>query len=241
MAIGRRSLCLRRSCSKSFPADFAFSGGSKRQCGRDLRDQPRALNWCGRWGSRLQPCQFHQSRDAGSARRHRAYARKEREPGPSDQLNEKATAYFKAVFKRPEAQNITISAQFRNEGGLSVSVSGVSSLKTGFLGIMGLETLQISANAVAVSNSGGLGCALALNRTIGGAITAQGSTTVVLDGCSLFDNSNSGTALTVGGSAKISALSVSVVGNISGYAGVTATQGVSANANCRWPTLMRKL
>jgi Flp pilus assembly protein TadG len=151
---------------------------------------------------------------------------KSAESGTPDQLNDKATAYFKAVFKRPEAQNIQITAQFGNEGGLSVSVSGASSLPTDFLGLMGLPTLQISASAVAVSNAGGLGCVLALNRTISGAITAQGSTTVVLDGCSLFDNSNSGTALTVGGSAKVSALSVSVVGGISGNAGVTATQGV---------------
>ena len=151
---------------------------------------------------------------------------KSAESAAPGQLSDQATAYFRAVFKRPEAQDIQITAQFRNEGGLWVSVSGASSLATDFLTLMGIPTLQISANAVAMSNGGGLGCVLALNRSISGAITAQGSTTVVLDGCSLFDNSNSGAALTVGGSAKVSALSVSVVGNISGNAGVTATQGV---------------
>ena len=68
---------------------------------------------------------------------------------------------------------------------------------------------------------------LALNRTASGAVTVQGSANVVLNNCNLYDDSNSGAALTVGGSATLSALSVGVVGNISGSSRVTATNGIA--------------
>ncbi len=56
--------------------------------------------------------------------------------------------------------------------------------------------------------------------------TGTGSTSVALNGCSLYDNSQSPSALTVGGSATISAFSVGVVGGISGKDGITTTQGI---------------
>jgi hypothetical protein len=59
-----------------------------------------------------------------------------------------------------------------------------------------------------------------------GATAGQGSTSVVLNGCSLYDNSDSTTALTVGGSAQITALSVGVVGNLTGASNITTTQGI---------------
>ena len=48
----------------------------------------------------------------------------------------------------------------------------------------------------------------------------------MLNGCSLYDNSDSSTALTVGGSAQITALSVGVVGNLTGRSNITTTQGI---------------
>jgi hypothetical protein len=49
---------------------------------------------------------------------------------------------------------------------------------------------------------------------------------VVLNGCSLYDNSDNTTALTVGGSAQITALSVGVVGNLTGRSNITTTNGI---------------
>jgi hypothetical protein len=77
-----------------------------------------------------------------------------------------------------------------------------------------------------VSTSDGQGCVLALNKSVSGAATAQGSTTVKLKGCSLYDNSNSETALTVGGSATIAADFVGVVGGIGSSNGITADNGI---------------
>ena len=86
--------------------------------------------------------------------------------------------------------------------------------------------VSISARSVAVGNPDGLGCVLALNPNAGGAITSQGNSKVNLKGCSLFDDSGNATALTNGGSATIAALSVGVVGGISGTSGITTTQGI---------------
>jgi Putative Flp pilus-assembly TadE/G-like len=88
------------------------------------------------------------------------------------------------------------------------------------------QQFDISARAVALGQGDGKGCVLALNGAASGAATGQGSTTVNLKGCSLYDNSNNASALTVGGSAQINALSVSVVGGISGRSNITTTQGV---------------
>jgi len=89
------------------------------------------------------------------------------------------------------------------------------------------QPVTISARAVAVP-TGGSGCTLALDPTASGAVTAQGSANVALNGCSLFANSNDAAALTVGGSAAVSSVAVGVVGGISGQSNITA-QSIRTN------------
>jgi hypothetical protein len=89
--------------------------------------------------------------------------------------------------------------------------------------------LSISARSVAVAN-GGLGCVLALDSSASGAATVKGTAAVSLNGCSLMDNSNSSTALNVSGSSTLSAMSVNVVGSISGTSNITTTQGLTTGA-----------
>jgi Flp pilus assembly protein TadG len=92
--------------------------------------------------------------------------------------------------------------------------------------LFGSGQVAIRARAVAIPGNDGLGCVLSLDGTNPGATTGQGSTSVNLINCSLYDNSNDASALTVGGSATISAYSVGVVGGISGQTGITTTNGV---------------
>ena len=86
------------------------------------------------------------------------------------------------------------------------------------------DPVTIAGRAVAIY-TGGAGCVLALDGVTSGAATAQGTANVALNGCSLFDNSVSGTALIAGGNSSISALSVNVVGGVSGTSNITTTQG----------------
>jgi Flp pilus assembly protein TadG len=145
----------------------------------------------------------------------------------SDQLTQQASTYFNGNFVHPQVQNVAVTATTSSQsGGSSVSMTAAGSVTTLFLGVMGISTINVSTRSTAYAASDGLGCVLSLDTTASGAITAQGNTTVNLNGCSLYDNSKSATALTVGGSAALSALSVGVVGGISGGAGITVTQGI---------------
>ena len=142
-------------------------------------------------------------------------------------VTEKASSYFNANFARPDVQNVEIAAAVApTAGGTSVTMSAKGSIKTEFLGMMGLPTIAITANSGAAATSDGLGCVLSLDPNANSAMSAQGSTSIVLNGCSMYDNSRSATALTVDGSARISALSVGVVGGMSGAEGVTTVQGI---------------
>ncbi|MBI3677966.1 MAG: hypothetical protein HY243_15260 [Proteobacteria bacterium] len=93
-------------------------------------------------------------------------------------------------------------------------------------GIYSSTPVTITGLAVALAGNNGTGCVLSLNSTVSGGTTSQGSSAIVLNGCSLYDNSSSGTALINGGSATITADSVNVVGGISGT-GITATNGIN--------------
>ena len=97
-----------------------------------------------------------------------------------------------------------------------------------FLSVLwGSGQVNVQARSVALAN-GGLACVLALDGTASGAITAQGSTNVGLNGCRMFSNSNSPTSSIVdGGSATVSAYSVGAVGGISGASAMTTAMGVT--------------
>lgn len=97
-----------------------------------------------------------------------------------------------------------------------------------FSALWGSDQVPVSARAVAMI-TGGLGCVLALNASARAAAATQGSASVVLNGCSLLDNSAHEEAATVGGSSSLTALSVEVVGGVSGESNITTTYGVHTN------------
>jgi Flp pilus assembly protein TadG len=143
------------------------------------------------------------------------------------QLNAGASNYFNASFQNSEVENIqTTVAISSTSGGYLVSMSATGWVSTKFMGIMGYSTLKVAVNSKAISYMDGLGCVLSLNKHVSGAATGQGSTSVTLSGCSLYDNSDHATALVAGGSAHISALSVGVVGNVSGASNISTTLGI---------------
>jgi putative Flp pilus-assembly TadE/G-like protein len=142
-------------------------------------------------------------------------------------LTANADNYFKANFQNAEVGELKTSVTTSSTSqGYSAKVSASGAVKTMFMGIMGFATIPIKAQSEAISDSDGLGCVLALNRHDDSAVGGQGSTSVALNGCSLYDNSDHSTALTVGGSAQVSALSVGVVGHVSGAANITTIEGI---------------
>jgi len=87
-------------------------------------------------------------------------------------------------------------------------------------------TVSLTGRAVALPGNAGTGCVLSLNPAASGGVTSKGTSGITLNQCSVYDDSSDGSALVNGGSATIDALSVNVVGQISGGAGITTSQGV---------------
>ncbi len=139
-----------------------------------------------------------------------------------------AQMYFAANFARTDVEIAQVSAAASSGAGkntLTVAASG--SVRTYVLRALGFSTINLNVASAAASTFDGFGCVLALDKSAAGAVVGQGSTSVTLKGCSLYDNSTHKEALTVGGSAKVSALSVGVVGGISpGSYGLTADFGI---------------
>jgi Flp pilus assembly protein TadG len=93
--------------------------------------------------------------------------------------------------------------------------------------IFNTGNVTLSGRAVAVPGNAGTGCVLSLNLTASGGVTSKGNSAVALSQCSVYDDSNNSAALVNGGTATINAMSVNVVGQISGGSGITTTDGVN--------------
>lgn len=91
--------------------------------------------------------------------------------------------------------------------------------------LFGNTPVTITTRAVA-KTKGGYGCVLALDPTLSGSTTAQGTVNIALQNCSLYDDSTSSAAVNGGGGAVVTALSVGIVGGISGSGNYTTTEGV---------------
>ena len=143
-------------------------------------------------------------------------------------------SYFNANFHRPDVHITQVSASPNsgaNQQMLTVTAQG--SVKTMIMGVLGVSSIALDVTASAASLFDGFGCVLALDKEVSNSFIGQGSTAVDLKGCSLYDNSSNKQALTVAGSAKVSALSVGVVGGITpGSYGLSADQGISTGI---WP------
>ena len=81
------------------------------------------------------------------------------------QLQTDALKYFTALFTRPEAKNITISATYSATSGSQVLVNGSASVPTNFLGVIGYNNLTVTGSSTAKWGSNRLRVALVLDNT----------------------------------------------------------------------------
>ena len=83
---------------------------------------------------------------------------------PSDQINQKANDYFSALLNRKEVSAIQVSTTYTV--GTSIVVAATGSVKTNFMGIMGMSSMQVAV--ISQSKWGGsskMQVALALDNT----------------------------------------------------------------------------
>jgi Flp pilus assembly protein TadG len=151
---------------------------------------------------------------------------------PNASISEQAKNYFSANFTNPGLQNLAATANSAPvAGGVSVTGTASGSVDTRFMKVLGFSSITLAVRSVALATSDGLGCVLALNTGASGAITIQGSSSVTLASCSVYDNSAHSTALVAGGSSSLSAYSIGIVGGVSNTSNITTTQGIHTNSN----------
>lgn len=83
----------------------------------------------------------------------------------SGQLQTLAQNYFTALFNRPEAQSVSITATYTTNGGSQVIVTGSANVATNFMQVMGFHTLGVSGQATAKWGFTRLRVALVLDNT----------------------------------------------------------------------------
>ena len=76
-----------------------------------------------------------------------------------------ALSYFNALFTRPEASGVTITATYTTTGGSQVVVNGTANVPTAFLGIIGYSKIVVSGSSTAKWGSSRLRVALVLDTT----------------------------------------------------------------------------
>jgi Flp pilus assembly protein TadG len=81
------------------------------------------------------------------------------------QLQTNATNYFNALFTKPEATNVSVTATYTTTGGSKVVVNGTANVPTAFLGIIGYNNIPVTGSSTTAWGSTRLRVALALDNT----------------------------------------------------------------------------
>ncbi|MGB7257990.1 MAG: TadE/TadG family type IV pilus assembly protein [Pseudolabrys sp.] len=81
------------------------------------------------------------------------------------QLQTKAQDYFTALFTRPEAKNVTVTASYDTSSGSTVLLNGSAALDTNFVAILGYKTITVTASSTAKWGSTRLRVGLVLDNT----------------------------------------------------------------------------
>ncbi len=83
----------------------------------------------------------------------------------SSTLQSNASTYFNALFTRPEATNVTVSATYTTTGGSKVVVNGSANVPTAFLGVIGYNNIAVNGSSTTAWGSSRLRVALVLDNT----------------------------------------------------------------------------
>ncbi len=90
---------------------------------------------------------------------------KEAATDSADTLNTNAGLYFRALFTRPEATNVTVSAEYTTTGGTSVVLNASADVPTALLGVIGYNSITVNSSSTATWGSVLLRVALVLDNT----------------------------------------------------------------------------
>jgi Flp pilus assembly protein TadG len=83
----------------------------------------------------------------------------------ASQLSTKATAYFQALFSRPEAKNLAITPVYSTTGGSQLTITATASVDSSFMKLMGYPQLNVGTTAIVKWGNQRLRVALVLDNT----------------------------------------------------------------------------
>lgn len=92
-------------------------------------------------------------------------------------LQTSATNIFNAMFTRPDAKNVAISATYSSTNGSNVTLNGSATITTDFLGVLGFSQLDIKASSTSTWGNTRLRVALVLDNT--GSMSQSGKITAL--------------------------------------------------------------
>jgi Flp pilus assembly protein TadG len=90
---------------------------------------------------------------------------KEAATDSSTTLQTNAQKYFLALFTRPEAKNVTVTASYNTTGGTSVVINTAADVPTSLLSIIGYNTITVNSSSTAKWGTNRLRVALVLDNT----------------------------------------------------------------------------
>lgn len=174
-----------------------------------------------------------QQTEADAAARSGAYERARGEPGnvSSAALHDALlNGYVNAAPNTITINNPPTSGAYAGKGN-AVEVI-LSTQKAALLTGMFLPSVTIRSRAVAAVEVTGSACVLALDPTLSGAVTNQGTANIDMPGCTIAANSSSASAIDIGGGSTLTADSLWTTGNynFSGAAAMELTKQPTVNA-----------
>jgi len=81
------------------------------------------------------------------------------------QLQTQTTAYFMAMFNRPDAKNVTVTPTYSAAGGTQLTIAATGSVDTTFMNVMGFSSLNIGSSSTVNWGNTRLRVALVLDNT----------------------------------------------------------------------------
>jgi uncharacterized protein YegL len=83
----------------------------------------------------------------------------------STDLQAAATSTFNALFTRPDVKNVEVTATYSSTVGSKIVLDGSATINTNFLGVLGIDEINITATATSVWGNTRLRVALVLDNT----------------------------------------------------------------------------
>jgi Flp pilus assembly protein TadG len=103
---------------------------------------------------------------------------KEAASDTNSQLQTNALKYFQALFTRPEATSVTISATYASSGGSTLVVNGSAYVPTNLISIMGYKKINVTGSSTTKWGTSRLRVALVLDNT--GSMADDGKMTALI-------------------------------------------------------------